>query len=193
MRSLIRQKVIDSLATPPPSLTRRDIHVPRVRGKAVAVIGPRRAGKTTFLWQVLAERLAGKTPREQMLYFSFEDERLAEMTAGDLAVIVEEYYRIHPETRDRRQVLFLFDEIQVVEGWERFARRLMDTERVELFLSGSSARLLSRDVATSMRGRAMEALVLPFSFREFLRHRGSEPEKPADRLTKAKRSALSQR
>jgi hypothetical protein len=82
------------------------------------------------------------------------------------------------------------DEIQAVPGWETFARRLLDTERVELFLSGSSARLLSREVATSMRGRAMEALVYPFSFREFLRHRGKEPDRDLDRLPKATRSAL---
>ena len=90
MRDLIRQKIVDSLAMSPPSLTRRDTRVPRVQGKAVAVIGPRRAGKTTFLWQVLAERLAAMTPREQLLYFNFEDERLAGMTVDDLGMIVEE-------------------------------------------------------------------------------------------------------
>lgn len=71
-----------------------------------------------------------------------------------------------------------------------FARRLLDTERVELFLSGSSARLLSREVSTSMRGRAMEALVHPFSLREYLRYFGREPTRPADRLPKSQRSAL---
>jgi hypothetical protein len=161
MRDLIRQKIVDSLATSPPRLTRRDVRVPQVPGKAVAVIGPRRAGKTTFLWQVLAERLAADIPRQRLLYFNFEDERLAGMVAEDLGLIVEEYYRLHPEVRDRQRVLFLLDEIQVVEGWESFARRLLDTEQADLFLSGSSARLLSREVATSMRGRAMEALVLP--------------------------------
>jgi hypothetical protein len=190
MHELLRQKIVDSLATSPPRLTRRDIRIPQVPGKAVAVIGPRRAGKTTFLWQVLGERLAADTPRERLLYFNFEDERLAGLAADNLGLIVEEYYRLHPEVRDRERVLFLFDEIHVVEGWETFARRLLDTELVELFVSGSSARLLSREVATSMRGRAVEALVLPFSFREFLRHRGSEPAQAARRLTKAQRSAL---
>jgi predicted AAA+ superfamily ATPase len=69
----------------------------------------------------------------------------------------------------------------------------LDAERVEIFLSGSSARLLSREVATQMRGRAMEALVLPFSFRECLRHAGAEPAVPAPRLTKAARSAVHKR
>jgi len=189
MRELIRQKILDSLAAEPPGFVRRDVRVPRVRGKTVAVIGPRRAGKTTFLWQVLTGRLAAGMPRERLLYFNFEDERLAGMAAGDLGMVVEEYFRLHPEVRDREKAVFFLDEIQVVEGWERFARRLLDTERVELFVSGSSARLLSREVATSMRGRAMEALVLPFSFREFLRYRGAEPA-PSGRLTKAGRSGV---
>jgi len=190
MREVIRQKIVDSLATQPPEFTRRDVRLPGVRGKAKAVIGPRRAGKTTFLWQVLMDRLASGTGREGLLYFNFEDERLAGMTVADLHLVVEEYYRLHPEWRDQRQAVFFLDEIQSVPGWEAFARRLLDTERVELFLSGSSARLLSREVATSMRGRAMEALVYPFSFREFLRHRGMEPQGSIDRLPKSARSAL---
>jgi len=190
MQALIRQKIIDSLAAPVPSFTRRDVRLPRVRGKAIAVIGMRRTGKTTFLWQVLADRLSAGTAREGLLYFNFEDERLAGMAAADLSLVVEEYYRLHPEWRDRRRAVFLLDEIQSVNGWETFARRILDTEKVELFLSGSSARLLSREVATAMRGRAMEALVYPFSFRETLRHRGREPDFPPDRLPKAVRSGL---
>lgn len=69
------------------------------------MIGPRRAGKTTFLWQVLADRLEGGLDREGLLYFNFEDERLAGWTAADLALVVEEYYRLHPERRDRRGVV----------------------------------------------------------------------------------------
>jgi hypothetical protein len=156
----------------------------------VAVIGMRRTGKTCLLWQVIGDRLAGGAGREGLLYFSFEDERLAEMKATDLHLVVEEYYRMHPGWRDRKRAAFLLDEIQVVPGWETFVRRLLDTERVEVFLSGSSARLLSREVATSMRGRAMEALVHPFSFREYLRHLGREPATRCSRLDKAARSIL---
>ncbi len=190
MRELIRQKIVDSLAAPLPEFTRRDIRLPGVRGKAVAVIGMRRTGKTTFLWQVVADRLARGNARQGLLYFSLEDERLAGITGRDLGLVVEEYYRLYPEWRDRKRAVFLLDEIQNVPNWEAFARRLLDTERIELFLSGSSARLLSREVATSMRGRAMEVLVHPFSFREYLRHSGREPERDPRRLPKAGRSAL---
>jgi len=190
VREIIRQKIVDGLASPVPAFTRRDVRLPKVAGKAVAVIGMRRTGKTTFLWQVLGDRLAAGVAREGLLYFSFEDERLAGMAAADLHLVVEEYYRLHPQWRDARRAVFFLDEIQVVPGWETFARRILDTERVELFLSGSSARLLSREVASSMRGRAMEALVHPFSFREYLRYFGREPQRSPDRLPKAARSAM---
>jgi uncharacterized protein len=189
-RDIIRQKIVDSLTAPLPTLTRRDIRLPGIPGKAITVIGMRRAGKTSFLWQVLADRLAAGIEREGLLYFSFEDERLAGMTTRELGLVVEEYYRLQPDWRDRRRAVFFLDEVQVVPGWETFARRLLDSERIDLFLSGSSAKLLSREVATSMRGRAVEAVVYPFSFREALRHHGREPHKSSSRLTKAERSSV---
>jgi hypothetical protein len=190
MRDLIRQKIIDSQAAPLPEFTRRDVRLPGVQGKAIAVIGMRRTGKTTFLWQILADRVKQGTPREGLLFFGFEDERLADMSAKDMDLIVEEYYTLHPEWRDKRKAVFFLDEVQVVQKWEMFARRLLDTEKIELFLSGSSARLLSREVATSMRGRAMEALIHPFSFREYLRYHNREPEQPVSHKTKATQSRL---
>jgi predicted AAA+ superfamily ATPase len=150
----------------------------------------RRAGKTYFLWQCLADRLAAGDPRDALLYFNFEDERLAEMQTADLQYLPEAYYRLHPEWRDQRRVTFFLDEIQSVAGWETFVRRLLDTEQIDLFVSGSSARLLSREVPTSMRGRALEVLVHPFSFREALRHARSEPDRPLAALPKPERSAL---
>lgn len=190
MREIIHQKILDSISSPLPKFTRRDVQLPAIRGKAVAVIGMRRTGKSTFLWQVISDRLSGGTIRESLLYFSFEDERLAGMKVTDLQILVDEYYRLYPKFRDTSNTIFFLDEIQVVEGWESFARRLLDTEKVELFLSGSSARLLSREVATSMRGRAMEALIHPFSFKEYLRHLGREPRVEPECFPKAVRSAV---
>jgi len=190
MQSLLRQKINDSLAVPLPTLTRRQISLPQIPGKALAVIGMRRSGKTSFLWQCLADRLAAGTPREALLYFNFEDERFSEMAADDLQYLLEEYFRLHPEWRDSRKVTFLLDEIQIIKGWETFVRRILDTEKVDLILSGSSAKMLSREVATSMRGRALEVLVHPFSFREVLRHKGAEPTKPYFSLAKAARSTV---
>ena len=191
-RTVIRQKIVDSQARSLSALTQRDVWLPAVAGKAVAVIGMRRAGKTSLLLQVLAQRHAAGMARAGLLYFSFEDERLAGMAAADLDLLLEEYYLLNPAWRDQQRACFFLDEIQLVPGWELFVRRVLDSENVELFISGSSARLLSREVATSMRGRALEAVVTPFSFREALRHQGREPPPSTDRLTKAQRSQLNQ-
>lgn len=190
MRELLQQLIADSLAMPLPTFTRRAVRLPAVPGKAVAVVGMRRSGKTTFLWQCLADRLAAGVERQALLYLNFEDERLVGMQATDLQWIVEDYYRLAPHLRERQRVTFFFDEIQVVDGWERFARRLIDTELADLFLTRSSARLLSREVATSMRGRALEVLMHPFSFGETLRHAGLGTVEPCTAWSKALRSEM---
>lgn len=174
------------------SFTRRDARLPGVPGKAHAVIGMRRAGKTTFLRQLLAERRA-KLPPERALYISFDDDRLAGIGVDQLAFLLEEFYRRYPPLRGCQSVLWLLDEIQLVPGWERFVRRVMEAERVEFVVSGSSARMLSREVHTSLRGRGMETVIRPFSFREFLRHRSEEPAKPVRQWAPAERSLVEKR
>jgi predicted AAA+ superfamily ATPase len=126
MRDVLHQKLVDALAARPPVLTRRDIRLPAVQNKALAVIGIRRSGKKTFLWQCLAERLAAGAPREDLVCVSFEDDRLVGIQAPNLTWMVEEYYRLQPSARDNRTVTFCFDEIQMTPGWEAFARRLLD-------------------------------------------------------------------
>jgi predicted AAA+ superfamily ATPase len=159
-------------------------------GKATAVIGMRRAGKTTYLHQLRRERLERGVAREQLPYLNFEDEQLAGLAAKDLHLVLEEHYRRFPALRGAETVTWCLDEIQVVAGWERFVRRVLDSEKVEIFLSGSSAALLSRELATAMRGRAWEVVIHPFSFEEFLRHHGHQvPERP-DLLAAAARSAI---
>jgi len=176
----------------PPPLTRREARLPAVAGKVHAVIGMRRAGKTTYLRQLQHERRQA-TPPERALFVSFDDDRLANLEVEQLNLLLEAYYRRYPELRGRESVLWLLDEIQLVAGWERFVRRVVDTERVEIVVSGSSARMLSREVHTALRGRGMETVIHPFSFREFLRHRGEEPDKPVTRLTSAERSLVERR
>lgn len=186
----LRQKLSDALVAEVPGLTRREIRLPQVPGKALAVIGMRRSGKTCFLWQCLADQLAAGAPRASQVLLNFEDDRLAGIEASDLTFLLEEYYRLHPAFRDRQTITLYLDEIQLVPGWEKFARRVLDSENVRLFVSGSSAAMLSREVATSMRGRAMEVTVFPFSFREALAHRGQLPDQPCGSLPKARRSAV---
>jgi uncharacterized protein len=192
-REAIRQKIVDSIARPMPLLTQRDVWLPVSTSKATAVIGMRRVGKTSLLWQIMASRLLLGAPRESLLYFSFEDERLVGMQAQDLQLVIEEYYKLYPERRDLQETVFLLDEIQLVTGWETFVRRVLDSETIKIYLSGSSAKLLSREIASSMRGRVAEVIVTPFSFKEFLRHHGVLPSKALKHVGKAERSLLHQK
>ena len=153
-----------------PVLTRRQVPMTLLSGKAQAVIGMRRAGKTCFLFQQMQERLEKGIPRERMVYLNFEDERLPGLEADALTFLLDEYYRTHPGVRGRDKVMICLDDIQLVKGWESFVRRILDSEKLEVFLSGSSAKMLSQEVATSMRGRALEVIIHPFSFRELLAH-----------------------
>lgn len=189
----LNEKLSDALrplAAPP--ITRRDAVLPAVPGKAHAVIGMRRAGKTCFLKQLLVERRQAGPP-ERSIYLSFDDDRLAGIDAAQLDALLEEYFRRHPEIRRKGRAAWFLDEIQLVEGWDRFVRRTLDTESIDIVVSGSSARMLSREIHSSLRGRAMPTIIAPFSFREALRHRDEEPAGRADRLTAASRSAIEKR
>ncbi|MDI6809985.1 MAG: ATP-binding protein [Candidatus Eisenbacteria bacterium] len=182
---------LNTAVLPIPQLraTRRDAVLPAVPGKVHAVIGMRRAGKTTFLRQLQAE-WRNSIPPERVVYLSFDDDRLADLPMEQLGLLLEEYYRRYPELRGRETVRWLLDEVQLVNGWERFVRRVLDTERVEIVVSGSSAKMLSREVHTSLRGRGMETVIRPFSFREFMRHRGTEPTRHVYEFTAVDRSLI---
>ena len=158
-------------------------------GKATAVIGMRRAGKTTFLHQLRTERAASGTPRRLLPMLTLEDERLADMDAMGLGALIDAYADEQFAAGDSGPLTWFLDEIQVVPGWERLVRRLLDSRGTQVFVSGSSAALLSHEVATALRGRAWQVPMFPFSFDEALRHSGAAvPEDPVamDRQQRAR-------
>ncbi len=175
-RQVLSEQLAGSLRVPPPDHTPRRVRGRlRFPGKATAVVGMRRAGKTTFLHQLRREfRVAGASATSTP-FVSFEDERLSGLEGRHLDFLLDERQRLSTTESDTSSIMWCFDEIQLVAGWERFVRRLLDTEAVEVFVTGSSAALLSREIATALRGRAWQVLMHPFGFDEALRHRGLEP------------------
>ncbi len=171
--AILDELVADAAARPVPELTERSIRLAMLPGKADVVVGMRRSGKTYLLLQHLRALLAAGVSRAQTLHVSFEDERLQPMTTADLSRLMDAFYRSDPKAR-AGEIWLLFDEIQNVPGWERFVRRLLDEGRARFVLTGSSAKLLSKEIATSLRGRSIATEVLPFSFEEFVRHSGRE-------------------
>jgi len=129
----------------------------------------RRTGKTFFCYQRIHELLAaGIASREEILYLNFEDDRLLGFTVQDFQTILDVYYGKYPSHRDTK-CHFFFDEIQRIEQWEIFIRRLLDTENVQVYLTGSSSKLLSIEIASSLRGRSLTTEIFPFSFQAFLK------------------------
>lgn len=126
------------------------------------LIGVRRAGKSFMLYQQIQQYLKQGISWNSMLYLNFEDERLMGMTAQELNLILE----VHSMMSDKRPILFL-DEIQNIDGWEKFARRLADN-KYRVYITGSNAKMLSSDVATTLGGRYITKNIMPYSFSEFL-------------------------
>lgn len=172
IKAALVEKVAESLLPPTQdALMRRVYGTPAPSGKATAVIGIRRSGKTTYLHQMRKQRLAEGVPARRLPYFNLEDERLFGMKADHLSFLVEEYGRQTADLSETEPTHWYFDEIQVVPGWERFVRRLLDSGRVRVAVTGSSAALLSKEIATALRGRAWEVPIFPFSFEETIRFR----------------------
>lgn len=150
------------------NLVRREVCFPNAPGVIKIAIGMRRTGKTTFLYQHIQDLLKSGVSKHQILYINCEDDRLNPLTTSILSDIIDTFYSMHPKNYDATCHLF-FDEIQNIDNWPAIIRRLHDTKDVELYLSGSSAKLLSKEIATSLRGRSLSVEIWPFSFKEFLR------------------------
>lgn len=178
MIDIIKEIILDFQEMVPPTGVPRRVCVPSVTGKATVWIGVRRGGKSTFMFQIMKKlQGSGVSPRN-ILYLNFFDDRLHSLQHDNLGVILEAYFSLYPEKKNAEKVYCFFDEIQVVPGWELFVDRLMRTEKCEVYITGSSAQMLSREIATQMRGRALSWEIFPFSFREFLDYKGIESEGP---------------
>ncbi|GAB4288115.1 MAG: ATP-binding protein [Marinilabiliales bacterium] len=134
-------------------------------GKIVTVTGVRRSGKTFLLYQTIRE-LQDKIPSQKIVYFNFEDERL-QLNLQEMELILTAYRELYPDI-SLNEVYFFFDEIQNVEGWETFIRRLYNQFDSRIYLTGSNSRMLSSEIATALRGRTIQYEVFPFSFAEYL-------------------------
>lgn len=146
-------------------IKRESVQLPEKIKKVVVLYGVRRSGKTSLL---LAKFL--KAPSTS-LYLDFEDERLTGFSLSDFELVKDSFFELNPHLIGKR-VCFFLDEIQNVEGWEKFARRIVERENVDVFVAGSSSKLSPTEIHTSLRGREWTVEILPFSFREFLRARG---------------------
>lgn len=155
-----------------PMALKRDLTIPIKSKKIITIAGPRRAGKTFYFYQLINE-IKKEIPFERLIYINFEDDRILPLSLKDLNAFLEAYFELYPEIKENEFFLFL-DEIQNIEGWESFVRRIYDKENVNIYITGSSSKLLSREIATSLRGRTLSYKIYPLNFKEFLRFKGIE-------------------
>lgn len=151
----------------PIPLNRRNGKIVELPQKISTILGMRRVGKSHVLYQRINALLEEGVERERIYYLNLEDDRLPDLRKGTLGKFIDDFYELYPQNHQRHCYLF-FDEVQNAPGWSRLMRRLLDTKDASLYLSGSSARLLSKEIATELRGRAISTEIWPYGFSEFL-------------------------
>jgi len=170
-KETIKQVIVESQENVFPKMVSREIEIPLSSKKIITITGPRRSGKT-FLLFLLMKKLIGKgISINRLLYINFDDPRLLPSNSQDIELILESYRELYPENRNKINFIF-FDEIQNVKDWEIGIRRIYDTRKFNIFLTGSSSKFLSKEIATNLRGRAINFEVLPFSFKEIILAKG---------------------
>lgn len=160
----------------------REYQIPQVKPRRIeidlksdfiwAIIGPRRAGKTYVCFQLMRDLLDKKIPLENIIYVNFEDEKMLGAQARDIQGIIDAFFELYPPQKHSTLYLFL-DEIQNVVNWQKWVRRVHEIKKnFKIIVTGSSAKLLSRELATELRGRVLSREVYPLSFCEYLEWQG---------------------
>lgn len=129
-------------------------------------VGIRQAGKSYLLYQRIQQLVREGHSIEEIVYINFDDERLRQMNSDNFDLILQAYASMFSH-----RPVFFFDEIQNVEGWENFARRLAN-QKYNVYITGSNAKMLSREIATTLGGRYWNANIYPYSFAEYIKAKG---------------------
>ena len=136
---------------------------------ATVITGFRRVGKTYLLFEAI-DKLLETYSREEVVYLNFEDERITQPSTDLLTNLISEIQA----TYGKKPKFIFLDELQLVPNWSKWVRRILDTESIQLFITGSSSKMSSSELPTELRGRAWEIKVNPLTFREFLRFKNSD-------------------
>lgn len=155
----------------PLSLHERSLQLPLNKQRIVTVTGVRRCGKSSLLHLTINRLLASGVDKEQILYIGFDDERLANMDVSDFDEILQAYRSMYPD-RPLSSVYMFFDEIQIVKGWELFVLRVYKSYCKNVYVTGSTAQMLSGEMSSALRGWPDEYTEYPLSFKEFIAFKG---------------------
>lgn len=160
----------------PLDLQDRKMQLPLDGGRIVTVTGIRRCGKSSLLGLTINRLLEAGVPKERILYVGFDDERFLSMTPDNFDELLQAYREMYPTT-SLQDVYMFFDEIQLVSGWELFVLRVYKNYCKHIFITGSTAKMLSEEIASALRGWPDEYREYPLSFEEYLSFKGIEADK----------------
>ncbi|HOE04357.1 MAG TPA: ATP-binding protein [Bacteroidales bacterium] len=166
MKKELFKKIIRDNQEYIPARLPRELELPLDSSKIISLIGSRRSGKTSVFYHTI-HKLRTLVPAEGIVYISFDDDRMFDFTLNDFQTLIDAYYEMYPSKKGEI-VYYFFDEIQNIPNWELFVRRIYDTEKCRIFLTGSSSRLLTKEIATGLRGRTITYTLFPLSFTEYL-------------------------
>ena len=169
----------------PLNLLERATQLPLDEGRIVTVTGIRRCGKSSLLGLTIDRLLKNGVPRERILYVGFDDERFLSMSPDNFDELLQAYREMYPHTAIKDVYMF-FDEIQLVKGWELFVLRVYKNYCKHIFITGSTAKMLSEEMASALRGWPDEYREYPLSFSEYLRFKNIE----ANRYTEEGKAVL---
>ncbi|MBI5356655.1 ATP-binding protein [Candidatus Collierbacteria bacterium] len=165
-KDLIKTIIIDGQRRVIPEVWERALKIPADSGKIITLAGVRRSGKTYHLFHLINQLKARGVSGEKILYFNFEDERL-HLSSKELDLILQAYQELYPNQK-LSDCYFFFDEVQEVYGWEKFVSRIYASISRHVFITGSNAKLLSKEIATALRGRTITFEIYPLSFAEYV-------------------------
>ncbi len=157
-----------------PEVIERKIRLDLNANKVIVIAGVRRSGKTSLMFQYIEELMKEKVAKDNIIYINFENERLIATKATDMDDLLIAHSQIFNPAEG---TIYLFlDEIQNVENWDKWIRKVYDTKKYRIIITGSSSELLSSEIATALAGRNLSYIVYPFSFSEMLKSRGINVE-----------------
>lgn len=182
LKTVIYEQITDNQTRILHSYSPREQQIEVLDGVVTIVMGVRRCGKSTLMEAIMKKLVDKGVPRENIVWINFSDERLLPLHQGGWDTIHNVYYSTYPEKRRKEKVYFFFDEIQIYPNWELFVERLRRDENCEIYITGSSARMLSKEIGTCLRGRTISWELFPFSFSEYMVRSGITKElKGSDR------------
>ncbi len=194
LNPLVEEKLRDFEQQGIPEVFERELELLRIQkpqrsNLAQVIVGTRRCGKTYRLFQEMHDIVKAGYDPSSIMYFNFEDERLKPYSASLLADVVDTFFAMHPQAKEDGAFLF-FDEIQELPDWGLFLRRIIDSTKATVYVTGSSSRMLSSELKSEFRGRSISREMFPLSFSEYVRFTTGTKLRAGDALSSLDQAQL---